>query len=377
MPVKLKPEFDNFKKSFPSENIAGFIDVKGAFQWCRRKSTGNLPAAAYVADYLTASGNSLRKVNIYTSLKSDHWIRTYFSDSILSLDEIKETTVQSFDRTSPRTDFKLKLFSDFEQFDAPFPGGGLYDAATADLSLTTAAQAKLTGERKGRIRALRYYMLAAYSLLGLCKFGGYTGGNYVATIMVSDEGQILSYGVNNGQSAGSFHHAEVNMLLDYFRRNPTAKQFPEKTIVFSTLTPCEQCTRYLKDARPKNCLIYFGQLDTGKQGRAGTAISKAFDVVTKPVRGSQVNSGAVNKWQISTGLSSCMGAGRAIATQIGDEDPAAYLQTAQNALYAKVNKERGSDDPTTDAEEQVKGSVLKYLLFWTASIGQRELGLKW
>lgn len=378
MPIGVKAKLADFMKRFPNDNIAGYIDDKSAFQWCRKKTRGNLPAAAYVADHLVASGKNLRKSTIYTSLHSDHWIRTYFSNSILSFDVIDaKTTVQTFDITSPRTDFMLKLFSTFDQLDAPFPGGGLYDAAATDLSLSGAQQAKLSGERKGRIRALRYYMLAAYSLLGLCKSGGYAGGNYVAALMVGDTGQILSYGVNNGQSAGSFHHAEVNMLLDYFRRNPDATSFPEKSIVFSTLTPCEQCTRYLKDARPTESLIYFGQLDTGKQGNAGTAISKAFDTVTKPVRGSQVNSGEVNKWRIAQGLNSCMSEGRSIATQISDDDPSAYLSTAVNALYAKVNKERSSDDPTSEAEEQVKSAVLSYLLFWSASIGRRELGLKW
>lgn len=360
MPGFVNDLIANYKKQFPLRNIAGYLTGDDEFLWVSRPRQSVLPAAAYLADYIVAQGWSLRNTNIYTSLPANHWITTYFKN-IKTVGDAKGVRYESYDSRVSLDDtagtLELKLFSGFDQAPAPIPGGGLYEAAEKGLTLSIEQQGKLTGSRRARIRALRYYMLAAYSLLGLCKRMGYEGGNYVAAMMVSDTGQVLSFGVNNGQAAGSFHHAEVNMLLSYFDANRDSVKYPDKTIIFSTLTPCAQCTAYLKDARPANSFIYFGQMDTGSMGMAGAegGFSKAFDALTKPVRGSELNVGVVNKFQISSGLANCMSASKSIATQIGNADPSAYLETALSALERKSEKARDGE------ESEIKGSVLAYL----------------
>jgi tRNA(Arg) A34 adenosine deaminase TadA len=354
-----------YKKSHPTRNIAGYLDGDDNFIWVDRPRASILPAAAYLADYIVRKGWSLRNSTIYTSLPTGHWITTYFKNiktvGMAGGATYKKVNPKSLDETAG--ELKLNLFSGFDQFAAPIPGGGLYEAAEQGLALSPEKQALLTGSRRARVRALRYYMLATYALLGLCKRNGYEGGNYVAAMMVSDDGQVLSFGVNNGQSAGSFHHAEVNMLLSYFDANRDAVRYPEKTVVFSTLTPCAQCTAYLKDTRPAKSFIYFGQMDTGKSGAVGAegGFSKAFDELTKPVRGSELNEGVVNKFRISTGIESCMTGGGMIAAQIGLDEPAAYLETALSALERKSEKARSGETAEQKEEGEIKTRVLDYL----------------
>jgi tRNA(Arg) A34 adenosine deaminase TadA len=372
-----KAVMERLQRNAPHENIAGYFDATDGyrFKWCKRASASSLPAAAYVLDHLKNAGLSPRKTSIFTTLKSNHWITTYF-DNVFTLDQIgshlqcnnfshPNQPVQAFfknDSLEKGGRLELNLIAGSGPATPPL-AESLFDAAGNVLDLTNEDQAKLKGSARGLTRSLRYYMLAAYALLGLAKQNGYSGGNYVSAILVGEFGNILSYGVNNGQASASYHHAEVNMLLSYFQRNPTATTVPEKTIVFSTLTPCAQCTSYLQDSRSGNCYIFFGQEDTGSMGNAGKSISDALDAVTKPVRGSQINQGLVNKWAIANGLENCMGKG-SVATQIGDEMPGRFLQTALNALQSKTGKKR--DD---DAEDAVKKAVLTYLNNWVHSVG--------
>lgn len=365
MPNFIDAYIASYRKNNPARNIAGYLDGANNFVWVDRPRVSVLPAAAYLADYIVKNGWNLRKSTIYTSLPANHWITTYFNN-IKTFGQAGSATYEKINATSLDAnggELKLNLFSGFDQGSAPIPGGGLYEAAELGLALSPEKQAALTGSRHARVRALRYYMLATYALLGLCKRKGYEGGNYVAAMMVGDDGQIISYGVNNGQSAGSFHHAEVNMLLSYFDANRNSVRYPEKTIVFSTLTPCAQCTAYLKEARPQKSFIYFGQMDTGKSGAVGAegGFSVALDNLTKPVRGSEVNEGVINKFQISTGIESCMTGGGMIAAQIGSDDPAAYLETAIFALEKKSEKTRSGGTPEQKEDVAIKTSVLNYL----------------
>lgn len=371
MPNFIAAYISAYKKANPARNIAGYLDAHNNFVWIDRPGVSILPAAAYLADYIVRNGWSLRNSTIYTSLPANHWITTYFKN-IKTAGEIGNATYEKINAASLDAisgELKLNLFSGFNQSAAPIAGGGLYEAAEQGLALSPEKQALLTGSRHARVRALRYYMLATYALLGLCKRNGYEGGNYVAAMMVGDDGRVISFGVNNGQSAGSFHHAEVNMLLSYFDANRDAVRYPEKAIVFSTLTPCAQCTAYLKDTRPEKSFIYFGQMDTGKSGAVGAegGFSKAFDNLTKPVRGSEINEGMVNKFQISTGIESCMTGGGMIAAQIGRDDPAAYLETAFSALDRKSEKVRSGETEAQKEDGAIKASVLNYLRAFVSS----------
>jgi len=371
-----KAVMEKLQRNSPQENIAGYFDAVDGyrFKWCKRATASNLPAAAYVLDHLKGSGQSARKTWVYTTLKSNHWITTYF-DKVVTLDQIgghlqcnnfshPNQPSQMFfknDSLDKTGRLELNLLAGSGPTHAPL-AQSLFDAAGNILELTKDKQSALKGGARGLVRSLRYYMLAAYALLGQAKLNGYTGGNYVAAILVGEFGNILAYGVNNGQASASYHHAEVNMLLSYFRQNPTASTVPERSIVFSTLTPCVQCTGYLTDSRANSCYIFFGQEDPGSMGNAGKEISDALDDLTKPVRGSQLNQGLVNKWAVANGLENCMGKG-SVATQIGNDLPSRYLQVALNALQSKTGKTRDDDD-----ESAVKTAVLTYLNNWVKSV---------
>jgi tRNA(Arg) A34 adenosine deaminase TadA len=328
--------------------FAGYVKGGEFLYWTT--DNASLPAAAYVVDQLGKDRNT----TVYSSIPPTHWILTYLRKQIRH-PQAKGTRIPSVDVTARKlADPALKVFGGFRKLAPPLTSG-LYAAAAGMAPGKT-----LTGEAKGLERCLRYYMLATYALLGLCKHMGYNGGNFVAALMVSDTGEILSYGVNSG----SYHHAEVNMLLSYFSRNPTDTKFPSKTIVFSSLTPCEQCTGYLVATKPADCVIYFGQEDTGSYGSAGKSISKAISDETKPVHVAPLARSTVKKAEIDKRMASCVDANKPnIAKQIGDSANAEqYLKAAVEEIHHKVTKSRGAaSDPTEAAEQAVKEKVLLYI----------------
>ena len=77
-----------------------------------------------------------------------------------------------------------------------------------------------------------------------------------------------------GSTPGSYRHAEVSLLLSWFRDHPEARTLPAKSIVLSTLTPCRQCTRYLSLAKAPDTLIRFDEADAGRSGRVGERIAE-------------------------------------------------------------------------------------------------------
>ena len=115
-------------------------------------------------------------------------------------------------------------------------------------------------------KARRIYMLATFCILK--KFGlidtHRTGGHNIGAILVSGQGQVLSWGVNTGE----FRHAEVNTIINYFRLNPTAKRLPAKSVLFSSLKPCLMCSSLVKEAwhadgEPR---VWYGMMDEGGSG---------------------------------------------------------------------------------------------------------------
>lgn len=340
-------------------NCAGYFNTDGSFDFCF-SANQRIPAAAYVLDHLKAKCLNERKTQIFTNIREDHWIRTYFKNVISiqsSQDLVRKCKIAGTDKKQGKCiDSSFDLNAGFHS-DTPPLGGGLYEAAKNIKSQPTA------GREKAMARVLRYYMLACYSLLALEKEVGYNGGNYVAALLVSDKGEILSYGINNGQSRASFHHAEVNMLLSYFSRNPGAK-FPDKSIVFSTLTPCKQCTDYLIESRSQNSVIFFGQKDTGPSGSAGEAIGEAISDVTKPLHGSTISTSGIRKIQIDQSLNSCHSGDSSIASKIGKSGASAtILQSAIDKFDHKLHKisERSTSTPEESEESIIKDKVLTYL----------------
>jgi tRNA(Arg) A34 adenosine deaminase TadA len=133
-------------------------------------------------------------------------------------------------------------------------------------------------------RARRAYMLAAFCLL---KKYGYTKasqtmGHNIASILVKEDGEVIGWGVNTAE----YRHAEVSTLISYFRRNPTAKKLPKRSVLFTTLQPCEMCANFIKSCSDANeTRVWFAQDDTGMHGNSVTLgdQSKPFtgEVVTE------------------------------------------------------------------------------------------------
>jgi tRNA(Arg) A34 adenosine deaminase TadA len=356
------------------DNVAGYIDGT-EFKFYKSKSLGR-PAVVNAILGKAKSSNA----TVYTNRADALWIKDYPRMKVKLMDQLKPnegdgavrvTTAFQSVKKWPRQVAALAL-------KAPLPDGGLYAAAAGlskDLDLPPGSR------KKGLARALRYYMLATYSLVDISSAEGYEGlKNYVGALLVSDQGQILAAGINTG----SFRHAEVSMLLSYFRNNLTATKVPENSVIFSTLTPCKGCTGFLKVTKSSNCVIYFGQEDTGKDGRKGKQISTQLSEKTKtPVGRSKETlpgeiqsddtddtegtgvvatgtASGIHKVQVDKGLTSCMGTG-SIATQIGKAKHAKeVLRSGSEALIHKMLKTRAA----SDAENEVKQAVLTYIGQW-------------
>jgi tRNA(Arg) A34 adenosine deaminase TadA len=346
---------DAFKALAGTEyNVAGYLEGNSGstvLRYIRTKNV-NTPAVAIVLDSVPETARP-----VYTNLSPDHWILTYTGKDVVCVTPAHSQLVNSATAIdSP----KLALVGGDRASTQPITGGGLYGAAE-----------RLCSGKKGTTKSehaleavVRYYMLAAYSLLGICADAGYSDGNYIAAIMVDDKGSILSFGVNSGW----FHHGEVNMLLNYFSKsgNGLKTTYPENTIVFSTLTPCRQCTKYLLATKPAKSIIYIGQEDTGDFGKEGADHFSFLDQVTKPPRMvSPVTGSALHKVEIHSHLSSKMVKGKGTtASQIGKNCKQALLGSA-NTLVKKTLKDRSGKDPE---EQAIKDGVLSYLTYWLGTV---------
>lgn len=269
----------------PGGNIAGYME--GTKFIYEASSSDNLPAAAFLFD-----GSATRiKAHVYTTLPISHWLYTYMGakDKNGGLVHVSgnlkvNINVTESARAGKRT---IKVVGGQAPAGPLGSGGGLFEATKTLASYKGKKGEKVPKvhtEEKGLHRALRYYMLAAYAVLGKCAKANYEGGNYVCALAVNDSGQIFSWGVNSG----SFHHGEVNMLMNYFSNNPTEKALPANTIVFSTLTPCQQCSGFLQSVNPGR--IFMGQKDTGPVGQAGEAFGSFLGKLTDPIM-ARVSSG--------------------------------------------------------------------------------------
>lgn len=353
-------------------NIAGFV-VGKEFRYFE---SSNLMLPAVVNALQEPHGNEA----IYTNRRETMWLKDYPLTKVKFMDVLKNNEADGASEVTPRllTDKKWPRRIISTELAAPIAGGGLYACASKVRKTDTFVE----GSRdRGLARALRYYMLAAYSLLDISNQEGYQGlKNYVGALLVSDKGEILAAGINTGK----FRHAEVGMLLSYFRNNPNASSIPQNSVIFSTLTPCRGCTGFLTLAKSTNSVIYFGQKDTGKDGKIGQKISSPLSEKTKAPMGrsSQALTGtvepgesegggvvslcaasAIHKVQIDNGLASCMGEG-SIATQIGKaKDSRGIIGSASEALIHKMLKSRagGSD------EDLIKQAVLTYIGQWLGS----------
>jgi tRNA(Arg) A34 adenosine deaminase TadA len=380
-----------------SRNIAGYLETTSTvtktakLHYVATKNL-NLPAAAYVLD--TMKTLSSPKAKVYTNLPADHWLTTYTDRTmVIAGDGLEKTTnvTEAVEIPAPT----LSLIAGDRLGSTPV-SGGLFDAALSLYNARTpvavdglgeqaAAQSRFdtggpgsTGgesdELRGKKQALRYYMLAAYALLAICNESDH-GGNFIAALMVNDQGQIVSYGVNSKGITNPWHHGEVNMLLNFFNSagNQAKTNFGEKMLVFSTLTPCQQCAKYLQDSRPPDgkALIFIGQHDTGAMGYKGAEHGVFMHEVIKAPNWKirTVERGVFAKEAVHIKLAQQMDSGKTVAMQIGTKGKTELLNAA-NTLVGKILKSRNDT-----AEQIVKQNVLNYLGMWlgTVNLGVRTV----
>ncbi|MEF7612609.1 hypothetical protein V4F39_01720 [Aquincola sp. MAHUQ-54] len=359
---------------FGTDNVAGYLSggkTNRRFNYFRSSSAA-LPA---FVNALEAAG----RAKVYTNLDPAPWpkhiVQNIKGKASLQLHEgdgaLEVTPAEQAVRKWPS-----RVISTSGA--APVGGGGLHAAARG---LMTSATLAAEGSReRGLQRALRYYMLATYALVDISGEESFKGlNNYIGAMLVGDDGAILAAGINTG----SYRHAEVSMLLSYFRSHPTATALPAKSVVFSTLTPCKQCTAYLTAVKASDTVIYFGQKDTGKDGRAGEKIGKQLSEKTSAPHGRSKTAltgtvpdegglgvvatgtaSGIHKVAIDQGLTSCMGSG-SIAGQIGEAgDSREILRSTSDALIHKTVKDRSG----SDAEAQLKQAVLTYVTGWLGRV---------
>lgn len=314
-----------------------------------------IPAAAYVLDSL----NDDRMV--FTNLAPDHWLWTYQKERFIHVDAKGTATVYGQKLKAWQKALADRVVAESRQTAAltlsctggmlpgsaaPIPAGGLFAKAQA-VALGTADAAKDPTE-KALERALRYYQLAAYALVSRARFFGLTVGNYVGALLVDDKGSIIGWGVNSRL----YHHAEVNLMLSHFLSTPG--DLPPKTIVFTTLTPCQQCIGLLLSAKPKECEIFYGQYDGGDFGKQGAASSSKLDDKTKPVSIKKADAKPV----IAESLSSAVGAGSNIAARLSQIPD---VVTLFDNVFGEIGRktEKGRDEK--DVEQALKKAVLKHI----------------
>ena len=240
----------------------------------------------------------------------------------------------------------------------PLPGG-LHAAALSPAPRTGPADDRGAPDAAGHdapglTRALGHYALAARTLIAASAASGFAGSHdHVGAILIDDAGRILAAGVNTG----SYRHAEVSLLLSWFRDHPRARTLPAKSVVLSTLTPCRQCTRYLLLAKAPDTLVRFDEADAGRSGRVGERIAERTDPGMDP--------------GIDPGIGPGIGPGHAGATR---EAERRAVRNAGEAGPSRIGRARAARRTLLDAAERGRGAdprersaeaaVLAYLAGW-------------
>ncbi len=89
----------------------------------------------------------------------------------------------------------------------------------------------------------------------------------IAAVLVSPQGEILSYGLNSN-SKNKTLHAEVNLVQRYYRE--TGERLPEGATIFSTHKPCKMCAGmiYHWSETPLGPHVYYEVQETGGLSRS-------------------------------------------------------------------------------------------------------------
>lgn len=240
-----------FNNKSRKKYIAAQQDKKtGKIYYFESDTLTPLPPSVYVWAY--TSGN---KINVFREIMTNYpntWVNTYATwewpygkygnEEYVGLTPIKSLCKKPWDKFS------------LDGLGAKPNLGSLYDDTSSYADS----------------RARRVYMLAAFCILkkhGRVNYSR-TNGHNIGSILVSDDGEVLSWGVNTG----GFCHAEINTLIGYFAKNPDKTKLPSKSVIFTTLKPCQMCSTLIKNTENlgSNLKAWYGMVDEGKQG--GTAL---------------------------------------------------------------------------------------------------------
>lgn len=253
------------------DSIAGYLEprVGSHDDPCRfvywRSSNAMLPAFVNCLE----DGGDMRRV--YTNHERAPWVRPR-GPGVKRRDNLRPGDGDGSLLIEPSLMPSRKWPSRVSAARSPAPlTGGLHAAALAWPQSVSESGSPGAHVAPGLTGSLHYYALAARTLIALSATCGFSGlHDHVGAILVSDAGAILAAGINTG----SYRHAEVSLLVSYFRNHPKARTLPERCLVFSTLTPCRQCTRYLSLAKAPDTLIRFDEADRGRSGRVGERIAE-------------------------------------------------------------------------------------------------------
>jgi len=210
---------------------------------------GAVRPSVYLQDYLARAKIQV-KGKVIVNYPVDGWINR--NSELEQTVESQGTDVLDAPITPVSIDGQLKGWDVFSLDKlGPKPGLSALGDTTVPLGIS---------------KARRIYLLASFCLLK--KFGlmhkTRTQGHNIAAMLVSGEGEVLSWGVNTGE----FRHAEVNTIINYFRLNPAATRLPAKSVLFSTLKPCLMCSTLIQstwhsDGEPR---VWYGMMDEGGSG---------------------------------------------------------------------------------------------------------------
>lgn len=348
--------------------------VRGKFYYdlyyCALPAGSTIPPSVYVWAYMQS-----RRLKTWGKMVTNFtsWVSTY---------SVKETELKTFGRNSMVDDKYDELHVISTLATAPWSGFSLTGLGPKP-NLTSLYEERLSS---GESKARRLYLLAAFSILkkyGRVNYG--QGRHNIGSLLVSNTGEILSWGVNTG----GFCHAEVNTLLSYFAKNPTETTLPAKSVLFSTLKPCAMCSTFIKHAqhRGSDVKVWYGMIDEGGSGGTpllgeNSTIFKGEDIVeldvfellsakgtlesativkgTKPVlvntRTGKVD--LVDKLNKSGGGHGARGRKRMSAADWVDDS--AEVWNLVEAAFTKLHGKAGK----VDREAGPKKAVLDYIKAW-------------
>lgn len=113
----------------------------------------------------------------------------------------------------------------------------------------------------------RLYLLLAMSLVHARDSIEESKGHNIGALLVGNEGQILSWGVNTVHKNGTYH-AEVNTLQRFYTIWPS---MPPGCRLFTTLKPCSMCAGMFMTVKGDQCDVIYAQNDPGNHAQ-GTAL---------------------------------------------------------------------------------------------------------